>query len=242
MTKTTISETIRLPYAAIQPPQANARKHTEDQLHQLEAAVRAFGFVTPVVVDEDDTILAGHGRWLVAGRLQMETVPCIRVSGLSEEQKMAFSLADNRIALNSQWDERLLSEQVAALLENPDFGQEALNDFGFGRDDLLRLDMLVEEELAREEPDSVPNQEPNESTSAGIWDPVPADTDEGLPLSDLDTSEPATPYTVFLQQEDYDALLTGIAEIKRSQAFRDSAAALVFAVTETATRLREEAS
>ena len=241
VTNLTISETVRLPLAEIQPPAANARKHTDEQLAQLEAAIRTFGFVAPVVVDEADTILAGHGRWLAAKRLKLEAVPCIRISGLSEAQKVAFSLADNRIALNSEWDERLLSDQVASLLENPDFGQEALNDFGFGRDDLLRLDMLVEVELAEEASEPVPRPNPGEGTSPSIWDPVPGNMDEGLPLSGIDSTEPAVPYTVFLQQADYDALLTGIAKIKRLKDLKDSASALVFALTDTAHRLSQEA-
>jgi len=241
VTNLTISETIRLPLAEIQPPEANARKHTEEQLAQLEAAIRTFGFVAPVVVDESDTILAGHGRWMAARQLKLETIPCIRIAGLSKDQKVAFSLADNRIALNSEWDEKLLADQVASLLENPDFGQEALNDFGFGRDDLLRLDMLVEVELAQEASEPVPRPDPGDGTSSSIWDPVPDDMDQGLPLSDLDSSEPAIPYTVFLLQTDYDAMLTGIAQIKRLKGLKDSAAALVFALTETANRLSEEA-
>jgi hypothetical protein len=240
VTEMQISETFRLPIAEVLPPRANARKHAEDQLEQLVASIRDFGFVVPVILDETGTILAGHGRWLAARKLGLETVPCIRISGLTESQKVAFALADNRIALNSEWNEKLLADQVAALLADPDFGQHALRDYGFGRDDLLRLDMLVESELAAETPDPVPGASSGDAAGGSIWDPGDPDDEQGLPLPPLDAADPAVPYTVFLQQPDYDELLVGIAEIKRLKGFRDSASALVFALTETAARLNKE--
>jgi len=91
-----------LPYAR------NARTHSEEQIKQIASSIKEFGFNNPVAIDKDNMILCGHGRVLGAQKLGLEEVPCVCLSHLSETQKKAYILADNKIALNSDWDNDLL--------------------------------------------------------------------------------------------------------------------------------------
>ncbi|PWS35186.1 DNA modification methylase [Falsiroseomonas bella] len=103
--------------AALLPYAGNARTHSAEQVAQIAASILEFGFVAPVLVDECGEIIAGHGRLLAAKSLGLETVPTIVRAGLTEAQKAAYRLADNRIALNAGWDEALLAAEVARLQE-----------------------------------------------------------------------------------------------------------------------------
>jgi ParB-like chromosome segregation protein Spo0J len=95
----------------------NSRTHSDEQVAQIAASIRQFGFNNPVLIDEDTTIIAGHGRVLAASRLGLEVVPCIRLNHLSESQKKAYIIADNKIALNSGWDEELLRLELEGLTD-----------------------------------------------------------------------------------------------------------------------------
>ncbi|HMR37921.1 MAG TPA: ParB N-terminal domain-containing protein, partial [Paracoccus sp. (in: a-proteobacteria)] len=99
------------------PYARNARTHSEAQLAEIAGSIRAFGFVNPVLIAEDGTIIAGHGRVLAARLLGMDAVPSIRLTGLTESQRRALVLADNRIALNAGWDEALLALELSDLKE-----------------------------------------------------------------------------------------------------------------------------
>ncbi|WP_270933579.1 ParB/Srx family N-terminal domain-containing protein [Falsiroseomonas oryzae] len=103
--------------ASLLPYAGNARTHSAEQVAQIAASILEFGFVAPVLVDERGEIIAGHCRLLAAKSLGLETVPTIVRAGLSEVQKAAYRLADNRIALNAGWDEALLAAEVAKLQE-----------------------------------------------------------------------------------------------------------------------------
>jgi DNA modification methylase len=103
--------------ASLLPYAGNARTHSPEQVAQIAASILEFGFVAPVLVDERGEIIAGHGRLLAAQSLGLETVPTIVRAGLTEAQKAAYRLADNRIALNAGWDEALLAAEVAKLQE-----------------------------------------------------------------------------------------------------------------------------
>ncbi len=103
--------------AALLPYAGNARTHSAEQVAQIAASILEFGFVAPVLVDERGEIIAGHGRLLAATSLGLDTVPTIVRGGLTEAQKAAYRLADNRIALNAGWDEALLAAEVAKLQE-----------------------------------------------------------------------------------------------------------------------------
>jgi hypothetical protein len=100
-----------IPYAR------NSRTHNEAQVAQIAASIREFGFNNPVLIGFDNDIIAGHGRVLAAQKLQIDKVPCIRLDHLTDNQKRAYVIADNRIALNAGWDEEMLKLELADLKE-----------------------------------------------------------------------------------------------------------------------------
>jgi DNA modification methylase len=105
------------PAAALIPFASNARTHTDAQVAQIAASIREFGWTNPILVDGGNGIIAGHGRLLAARKLGMDMVPVIKLHGLSEAQKRALVIADNKLALNAGWDDRLLGIELAGLGE-----------------------------------------------------------------------------------------------------------------------------
>ena len=95
----------------------NSRTHSEEQVNQIVASINEFGFTNPLLIDEKDNIIAGHGRLLASKKLGMEEVPCIVLSGLTEAQKKAYIIADNKMALNAGWNEELLKIELENLKE-----------------------------------------------------------------------------------------------------------------------------
>ena len=102
----------------------NARTHSDSQIVQIVASIAEFGFVNPVLVDGDGVLIAGHGRLMAARQLGMEKVPSIQLEHLSEAQRKALIIADNRIAMNAGWDEELLKLELETL-DDLDFDLEA---------------------------------------------------------------------------------------------------------------------
>lgn len=99
------------------PYKDNPRKHTDTQINQIAASIKEFGFVNPILADEKNMILAGHGRYLAAKTLSLSEVPVVVIKNLTEDQKTALVIADNKIAMNSTWDENLLWDQIRQLNE-----------------------------------------------------------------------------------------------------------------------------
>lgn len=97
----------------------NARKHTPAQVTQIVESIRAYGWTAPLIIDETGLVLAGHGRLLAAQELGLRKVPCVVKRGLTDRQKRAYLLADNKIAENSTWDRALLSVELAELVTGP---------------------------------------------------------------------------------------------------------------------------
>lgn len=95
----------------------NSRTHSEEQVNQIVASINEFGFTNPLLIDEKGSIIAGHGRLLASKKIGMEEVPCIVLSGLTEAQKKAYIIADNKMALNAGWDEELLKIELENLKE-----------------------------------------------------------------------------------------------------------------------------
>ncbi|WP_163372652.1 ParB/Srx family N-terminal domain-containing protein [Endozoicomonas acroporae] len=126
----------------------NSRVHDEEQIIQICSSIKEFGFTNPVLIDEENGIIAGHGRLMAAKKLNLKTVPCIVLAGLSEAQKKAYVIADNSIALNSSWDMDVLSREVEAL-QAEDFD---LNLLGFKDDFMVTL---------FDDPAPEPEQKPN---------------------------------------------------------------------------------
>ena len=94
----------------------NARTHSDEQVAQIAASIREFGFNNPVLIAEDDTIIAGHGRVMAAQKLNLSEVPFLRLSHLTETQRKAYILADNKLALNAAWDVDLLKLEIQDLM------------------------------------------------------------------------------------------------------------------------------
>ena len=104
-----------LPLDSLIPYVRNSRTHSGDQIAQIAASIKEFGFTNPVLIDETGGIIAGHGRVMAARKLGLENVPCIRLGYLTETQKRAYVIADNKLALNAGWDETLLGLEVREL-------------------------------------------------------------------------------------------------------------------------------
>ena len=110
----------------------NARTHSDAQIAQIVNSINEFGWTNPILIDENDIIIAGHGRLEAAETLDLNEVPCIVLSGLTDSQKRAYLIADNQLALNAGWDVELLQEEIEALqLENFD-----INILGFSETEL----------------------------------------------------------------------------------------------------------
>ena len=105
----------QVPIDKLVPYARNARTHSKEQIAQLRASLREFGFVSPAVIDQDYNILVGHGRIMAAREEGYETVPCVFAEDLTEAQKRAYILADNQLALNAGWDEEMLSVELSDL-------------------------------------------------------------------------------------------------------------------------------
>ena len=104
-----------LPTAMLRPYTRNARTHSPKQIAQIAASIREFGFNNPVLIDRDGEIIAGHGRVEAAKKLGLETVPCVRLEHLTEAQKRAYILADNRLAEKAGWDREILAIELQHL-------------------------------------------------------------------------------------------------------------------------------
>ena len=106
---------VSLPVAALVPYAENARTHSPAQVAQIAASIAEFGFVNPVLVDSAGVLVAGHGRVMAARKLELEKVPCIRLTHLTPSQVRAYVIADNKLALNAQWNEEMLRAEMEAL-------------------------------------------------------------------------------------------------------------------------------
>lgn len=123
------------------PYTRNARTHSKEQILQLRASLREFGFVNPVIVDKDLNVIAGHGRIMAAKEEGITEVPCVFAEHLTEAQKRAYIIADNRLALNAGWDAEMLSVEIADL-QGSDFD---INLLGFDDAELNKLLGSVED-------------------------------------------------------------------------------------------------
>ena len=112
----------------------NTRTHTDEQVNQVASSIKEFGFTNPVLIDSDGGIISGHCRTEAAKKLKLKEVPCIELSNLTEAQKKAYIIADNKLALNAGWNEELLKLEIESLKEL-DFDLDLLgfNDFDLGK-------------------------------------------------------------------------------------------------------------
>lgn len=115
MTANKAREIVEVDVDDLIPYARNARTHSDEQIRQIAWSIRRFGFNSPVLIDGKNGIVAGHGRVLAAKAIGLDTVPCVRLDWLSEAEKRAYILADNKIAENSAWDQALLDAELADL-------------------------------------------------------------------------------------------------------------------------------
>ena len=152
------------PIEDLVPYAANARTHSEDQVSQIAASIKEFGFNNPVLIDVDNGIIAGHGRVMAAMKLGLDLVPTVTLDHLSDAERRAYILADNRLALNAGWDEEILASELKRLDDEID-----LSLLGFDDDELARLlDLQSDEGLTDE--DEVPElPETPQSVEGDVW-------------------------------------------------------------------------
>lgn len=161
---------MKIEYVAVEELRAydkNARTHSPDQVAQIVASINEFGFTNPVLIDENNELIAGHGRTMAAQSMGLEKVPAIRLVGLSDQQKKALRIADNQLALNAGWDFELLAQEIQQL----DLDGYDLDVLGFDEQYLTHLLDGDVESLMRENGDG---------SGAGDEADRSEDDDEGL--------------------------------------------------------------
>ena len=131
-----------LPTTDLIPYARNTRTHSPEQVAQIAGSIREFGFTNPVLIDAQNGIIAGHGRVMAASKLGLDKVPCIRLAHLTDTQKRAYIIADNKLALNAGWDEEMLGLELADLREADfDLGLLGFSDDEIGAFDVDEADM-----------------------------------------------------------------------------------------------------
>lgn len=155
------------PVADLIPYARNSRTHNEEQIAQIMASIKEFGFTNPILIGSNNVIIAGHGRLLAAQRLGLKEVPIIRLPDLTETQRKALVIADNKIALNAGWDEEMLALEMKEL-EESDFNLDIL---GFSEDELKELENFGESQTeAKSEEDEIPEAPVEPITKRGdVW-------------------------------------------------------------------------
>ena len=128
-------KTILLPLTELIPYATNAREHSDEQITQIAESILEFGFTNPILVDEYNHVIAGHGRIKAAAMLEIDAVPCVVLDGLSAAQKQAYILADNKLAMNADWNMDLLKAEMVEL-QNLQFD---LTVIGFDLDEINEI-------------------------------------------------------------------------------------------------------
>lgn len=145
--------------AELIPYARNSRTHSTEQVQQIAGSIKEFGFTNPILIDEEGGIIAGHGRVMASQRMGLEEVPTITLYGLTEAQKKAYVIADNKLALNAGWDEEMLKIEIEELYQE---GYD-IDLLGFTDDELMDLDIDFDgedlPELDETKADEVPEVE-----------------------------------------------------------------------------------
>ena len=160
------SQTIEaIPINDLVPYARNSRTHSDAQVAQIAASIKEFGFTNPVLIDADGGIIAGHGRVLAARVLKLDSVPCIRLGHMTDAQKRAYVIADNKLALNAGWDESMLNLELGEL---QDMGFD-ISLIGFGKNELSEL-MAEEPTEGLTDENAVPEvKEKPKSQRGDVW-------------------------------------------------------------------------
>jgi len=163
---------------ALIPYIRNSRTHSDTQVAQIAASVREFGWTNPILIDGENGIIAGHGRVLAARKLGMAEVPCIELAGLTDTQRRAYIIADNKLALNGGWDDELLALEIAEL----DAVGFDVGLLGFKDSELLSLSQQVD---ALDEMPPLPDgeREPFQQKTFTLHDEQVAIVDDAITLA-----------------------------------------------------------
>lgn len=165
----TTSNVVDREITALRPYAHNARTHSKKQIKQIAASIERFGFINPVLVSDEGEIIAGHGRVEAAKLLQWKRVPTLALSHLSEEERRAYVLADNKLALNAGWDKEILAIELQALVDC-DFDIE-VTGFSLAEVDFALIDAREADPEIKDAPeDAIPELRSEPVTKAGdVW-------------------------------------------------------------------------
>jgi DNA modification methylase len=156
---------VNRPVNELRPYAKNARTHSKAQIRKIAESIRTFGFTNPVLIDADETIIAGHGRVEAAKLLKLSQVPTIKLEALTPSQVRAYALADNRLALDAGWDEQILRIELQNLVFDSEI-DVSVTGFEMGE-----IDLLLEPDLAGNPDDDLPPQPSHTVTKPGdLWD------------------------------------------------------------------------
>jgi DNA modification methylase len=158
-----------LPLTALKPYPRNARTHSKKQVRQIANSIQRFGFTSPVLIDKENMILAGHARVEAAKLRGITSVPCVRVETMSPAEKRAYVIADNKLALNASWDEEILAEELKGLLGDDLRFDLDVTGFSIAEADAL-IDNLAPEEPGAPEDDRLPDKVPTRCRPSDIWE------------------------------------------------------------------------
>lgn len=161
-----------IPYAR------NSRTHSDVQVNKIASSIKEFGFLNPVLIDKDNGIIAGHGRVMAAQKLGLKEVPVLQIGHLSDTQKRAYIIADNRLALDAGWDEEILRVEFAELADNG-FNLELT---GFELEEISAVDFDESEEVGMPDlPDG--DKEPFQQKTFTLHDEQAAIVDDAVTLA-----------------------------------------------------------
>lgn len=158
-----------IPVTELIPYSNNSRTHSDAQVAQIAASIKEFGFTNPVLIDGEGGVIAGHGRIMAARKLKLNEVPCIRLDYLTDIQKKAYVIADNKLALNSGWDAEMIKVELGAL----DAAGFDLELTGFTGDELTKAMFgdLSEDESKDEDEDGDLSENYSRKIEAPIYTP-----------------------------------------------------------------------
>ena len=154
--------------SSLRPWPGNARTHSKKQVRQIADSIERFGFTNPVLIDQQNMMLAGHGRVAAARLLGIAKVPCLRIETMTQDEKRAYVIADNKLALNAGWDEELLAEELKGLLSAELDFDVSLTGFSIAEVDSL-IEGLVPEEAGDPEDDRIPDEGPPQCKPGDLW-------------------------------------------------------------------------
>lgn len=151
-----------IPIKDIKPYKRNAKLHPQEQIDQIKASIKEFGFNDPIAVWHDNEIIEGHGRLLAAKQMKMKEIPIIRLDELTDEQRRAYMLAHNQLTMNSGFDLEILTEEINNILDID------MGDFGFEDFTIEEPEEVVEDEFDEEIPEE-PKSKRGDIYQLGRW-------------------------------------------------------------------------